>query len=197
MTPVAIEVESPEPTIQEDSDEALMGRICSGDRPAFTLLLDRHLKAVTGFSYRMLGDAAEAEDVAQETFLRLWRYREKWRPEAQLRTWLYQVARNLCIDRFRRREVVTDQIPEQEDPRGGPAEDLQRSQVSQILNNAMKFLPERQRAAITMVYHQELSNIEAAETLGVSVDALESLLSRGRRGLKNRMNVLQSHLLEE
>ncbi len=197
MTLMAMEVESSEPTIQEDSDEALMGRIRAGDRPAFTLLLDRHLKAVAGFSYRMLMDAAEAEDVAQETFLRLWRYRDKWRPEAQLRAWLYRVARNLCIDRFRRREVVTDQIPEQEDPRGGPAADLQRSQMSRLLNNAMKLLPERQRAAITLVYHQELSNIEAAGILGVSVDALESLLSRGRRGLKNRLDGLQSHLLEE
>ena len=197
MTLMAVEVGSSEPTIQEGSDEALMRRIRAGDRPAFTVLLNRHLKAVTGFSYRMLMDAAEAEDVAQETFLRLWRYRDKWRPEAQLRTWLFRVARNLCIDRFRRRKVVTDQIPEQADPRGGPAADLERRQSSRLLNSAMKRLPERQRAAIALVYHQELSNIEAAGILGVSVDALESLLSRGRRGLKKRLSGLQLRQMEE
>ena len=90
MTLMATEVESCEPPVPEESDEALMSRLRAGDRMAFTVLLDRHLKAVTGFSYRMLMDPAEAEDVAQETFLRLWRYRDNWRPEAKLRTWLFR-----------------------------------------------------------------------------------------------------------
>jgi RNA polymerase sigma-70 factor (ECF subfamily) len=197
MTLMATESGQSSPPMSEESDEALMVRICADERLAFTALLDRHLKAVGRFAYRILMDTAEAEDVAQETFLKLWRYREKWRPEAKLRTWLFRVARNLCIDRFRRKEVVTEQVPEQVDPRGGPSADLQRSQSAGLVNNAVAQLPERQRAAISLVYHQYLSNIEAAGVLGVSVDALESLLSRGRRGLKKRLEDLKPHLLEE
>jgi len=197
MTLMATEMGQSAAPMSEESDEALMVRICAGERLAFTALLDRHLKAVAGFAYRMLMDTAEAEDVAQETFLRLWRYRQKWRPEARLRTWLFRVARNLCIDRFRRKEVVTDQVPEQIDPRGGPSADLQRSQSAGLVNNAVALLPERQRTAISLVYHQDLSNIEAAGILGVSVDALESLLSRGRRSLKKRLEALKPHLVED
>ncbi len=197
MTLMATELGQPEPSISEDSDEALMSRLRAGERLAFTALLERHLKAVAGFSFRMLGDTAEAEDVAQETFLRLWRYRQKWRPEAKLRTWLFRVARNLCIDRFRRKEIVTDQIPEQIDPRGGQSADLQQTQTAALVNSAMARLPERQRAAVALVYHQDLTNIEAAGILGVSVDALESLLSRGRRGLKKRLDGLKLYLLED
>ena len=191
MTRMAAEPESSEPPVPLESDESLMARLRAGERPPFDRLLDRHLAAVTGFSYRMLGDAAEAEDVAQETFLRLWRHRQTWRPRAQLRTWLFRVARNLCIDRFRRREVVTDRIPEIEDPRGGPAAQLQRRQIAALVTAAWTSLPERQRAAVSLVYHQELSNIDAAAVLDVSVDALESLLSRGRRGLKKRLDGLR------
>jgi RNA polymerase sigma-70 factor (ECF subfamily) len=196
MTLMATEMEQSATPMSDESDEALMVHICAGERLAFTALLDRHLKAVAGFAYRMLIDTAEAEDVAQETFLRLWRDRQKWRPEAKLQTWLFRVARNLCIDRFRRKEVVTDKVPEQIDPRDGPSADLQRSQSAGLVNNAVAQLPERQRAAIALIYHQDLSNIEAAGILGISVDALESLLSRGRRHLKKRLEALKPHLLE-
>jgi RNA polymerase sigma-70 factor (ECF subfamily) len=180
-----------------ESDDSLMVRLKGGDSAAFAELLGRHAAAVTGFSYRMVGNAAEADDIAQETFLRLWRGREKWEPRAQVRTWMLRVAHNLCIDRFRRREVVTNEFPELVDGRPSPAGELQRQQVGRIVNEALAALPERQRAAIGLVYYEDLSNIEAAEVLGVSIDALESLLARGRRSLRQILSHLHPHLGEE
>ena len=183
------------PTVE--SDDALMQRLKGGDGAAFGELLGRHAGAVAGYSYRMLGNAAEADDIAQESFLRLWRGREKWEPRAQVRTWLLRVAHNLCIDRFRRREVVTSEFPEVADRRPSPAGELQRKQVGRIVVEALAARPERQRSAIGLVYYEGLSNIEAAEVLGVSIDALESLLSRGRRSLRQDLSHLHPHLGEE
>lgn len=180
-----------------ESDDALMQRLKGGDGAAFGELLGRHAGAVAGFSYRMLGNAAEADDIAQEAFLRLWRGREKWEPRAQVRTWLLRVAHNLCIDRFRRREVVTNEFPEVADGRPSPAAELQSKQVGRIVLEALAALPERQRSAIGLVYYEGLSNVEAAEVLGVSIDALESLLSRGRRSLRHNLSHLHPHLGEE
>ncbi len=180
-----------------ESDDALMQRLKGGDGAAFGELLGRHTGAVAGYSYRMLGNAAEADDIAQETFLRLWRGREKWEPRAQVRTWLLRVAHNLCIDRFRRREVVIDEFLEVADGRPSPAAELQSKQVRRVVTTALAALPERQRSAIGLVYYEGLSNVEAAEVLGVSVDALESLLSRGRRSLRQNLSHLHPHLGKE
>ncbi len=174
-----------------------MERLRGGDSGAFGELMGRHLGAVAGFSYRMLGNAAEADDIAQETFLRLWRNRSTWEPRAQLRTWLFRVARNLCVDRFRRREVVTDEFPELADERRSAFGDVQQRQVERIVADALAALPERQRAAIGFVYYEGLSNIEAADILDVTVEAIESLLARARRSLRERLRDLHPHLGEE
>lgn len=167
-----------------DPEIALMARLRNGDDRAFAALIELHLQAVAGFAYRMLGDASEAEDIAQETFLRLWRNRRRWQPQARLRTWLYRVARNLCIDRFRRREIVTASVPDRPDPAMGPADLVQERQMTQAVGRAIQRLPGRQRAAIVLVHQEAMGNIEAAEVLGVSVEAVESLLARGRRKLR-------------
>lgn len=180
-----------------ETDDALMARLKLGDGGAFAELLDRHTSAVAGFSYRMTGSAAEADDIAQETFLRLWRGRERWEPRAQVRTWLLRVAHNLCIDRFRRREVVTNEFPDLPDGRPSAAAEVQRRQVERIVNEAVAALPDRQRAALGLVYYEGLSNIEAAQVLDVSIDALESLLARGRRSLRQNLSTVHPHLGEE
>lgn len=174
-----------------------MERLRGGDAGAFGELIGRHLGAVAGFSYRMVGNAAEADDIAQETFLRLWRHRAVWEPRAQLRTWLFRVARNLCVDRFRRREVVTDEFPELVDERRSASGAVQLRQVERIVADALAALPERQRAAIGLVYYEGLSNIEAADVLAVSVEAIESLLARARRNLRESLRDLHPHLGEE
>jgi RNA polymerase sigma-70 factor (ECF subfamily) len=178
------------------ADAALVARVGSGDSAACRSLMEAHLGRIHAFAWRMLGDAAEAEDVAQDTFLRLWRQAGKWRAEARVGTWLHRVAHNLCIDRLRqRRGDGGEELPDLPDPSPGPAADQQRAQVARRIEAALASLPERQRAAIVLVHYQELGNIEAAGIMGVGVEAMESLLSRGRRGLREALAGLRDDLM--
>ncbi|MDR7232417.1 RNA polymerase sigma-70 factor (ECF subfamily) [Caulobacter sp. BE264] len=169
-----------------DPDEALLAGVGRGDPSAVRTLLDRRLPRILALARRMLNDSGEAEDVAQETFLRAWKQARGWKPGgARFDTWLHRVALNLCYDRLRRRrEVVTDNPPEQVDTGPAPDAGLMRADLSRRVEAALAALPERQREAIVLCHHQGLGNIEAAGLMEISVEALESLLSRGRRALK-------------
>ena len=149
-------------------------------------------------SYRMLGSKAAAEDAAQETFLRLWRNAAKWKPQgAKFETWLYRVAMNICLDqlRKRKREAPEEAAPERADHADRQDQTLFKRERRFAIDEALDQLPERQRQAITLCHYQELSNIEAAEIMEVSVEALESLLARGRRALKERLAPMREHLM--
>ena len=124
--------------------------------------------------------------MAQETFVRAWKQARAWRPgAAKFDTWMHRVALNLCYDRLRRRrEAPTDTPPEVVDDGPAPDRGLQAMETGERVAAAMGALPDRQREAIVLCHYQELSNIEAAALMGVSVEALESLLSRGRRALR-------------
>lgn len=179
-------------------DAELMRRVAAGEAAACRTLVDRHLDGIVAFAFRMLNDGAEAEDVAQEAFLRLWRGAARWEPRAQVRTWLYRVARNLCIDRLRaQRPSVPVEAIELPDDRIGPNMAVHREQVAALVDGAISQLPERQREAMALVHFQELSNIEAAAIMDVSVEALESLLARGRRTLRRELDGLRADLLGE
>lgn len=169
-----------------DPDEELLSRVASGDPAAVRALVGRKLPRLLGLAGRMLGDAQEAEDVAQEAFLRVWRQAPKWKPgAARFDTWLHRVALNLCYDRLRRRrELAYAEPPEQADEGPGPDRGLQALDAGRRVNAALQALPDRQREAIVLCHYQELGNIEAAAVMGVSVEALESLLGRGRRALR-------------
>ena len=169
-----------------DPDEALLARVGEGDPAAVRALVARKLPRLLALAGRMLGDSAEAEDVAQETFVRAWKQARDWQPGvARFDTWLHRVALNLCYDRLRRRrEVATDTPPEQTDEGPAPDRGLLARDVGLRVAAAMRALPDRQREAVSLCHYQELSNIEAAALMGVSVDALESLLARGRRALR-------------
>lgn len=148
--------------------------------------------------YRMLGSKPAAEDAAQETFLRLWRHAANWKPQgAKFETWLYRVAMNICLDqlRKRKREAPEDAAPEQADPADRQDQAIFLRERRFAIDDALARLPERQRQAITLCHYQELSNIEAAEIMEISVDALESLLARGRRALKESLAPMREHLL--
>ena len=170
----------------EDPDADLVRRVGRGEELAIRALTARKLPRLTSMAARMLGDRAEAEDVAQESLIRAWRQAPIWRfGEARFDTWLHRVALNLCRDRLRRRrpgdaEDLDDLID------GGPAPDrgLEARDVGDRVAAAMAALPPRQREALVLCHYQEMGNIEAAAALGVSVEALESLLSRGRRSLR-------------
>jgi len=175
-----------------------MQRVGAGDAAACSVLVERHLPPIVAFAARMLADRAEAEDVAQETFLRLWRHAGAWRPRARLSTWLHRVAYNLCIDRLRRaRPAPLDEAHDPPDPAPDAAAGLARQQTAAIIAAALAALPERQRAAIALVHYQELGGSEAAEVLGVGVRALESLLARGRRTLRAELAGRRAELLGE
>lgn len=153
----------------------------------------RKLPRMLGLAQRMLGDAAEAEDVAQEVFLRVWKEAPRWKPGlARFDTWMHRVALNLCYDRLRRKRVTPmAEPPEQIDPGPGPDRSLMAADVGRRVQAAMMALPDRQREAVALCHYQELGNIEAAQVMDVSVEALESLLSRGRRALRQALADLQ------
>ncbi len=170
----------------EDPDQDLVARVGRGEPAAVQALVARKLPRMLALARRMLGDAGEAEDVAQEVFVRAWRQAPKWTPGAgKFDTWMHRVALNLCYDRLRRRrEQPMAEPPEQVDPSVGAEQGLQDADVSKRVEAAVAALPERQREAVVLCHYQELTNIEAAALMGVSVEALESLLSRGRRALR-------------
>lgn len=170
----------------DDPDSALVRRAGAGDQAACSALVDRHLGRVLALAGRVLGNRADAEEVAQETFLRLWARAADWQDGgARVPTWLHGVALNLCRDRLRRRrEAPMDDAGEPVSPDPQPDASLQRQDVAARVAQALARLPERQREAIVLCHYGELGNAEAAALLGLSVEALESLLARGRRRLR-------------
>ncbi|WP_165214681.1 RNA polymerase sigma factor [Affinirhizobium pseudoryzae] len=182
-----IELHPLENESHSDPDADLLRRVAAGDEAAMRALVAAKLPRLLALSQRMLGDRAEAEDVAQETFFRIWKQAGRWQAgRAKFDTWAHRVALNLCYDRLRkRRDVMTDDLPEQVDPGPLPDAGLTEDGDSRRVELALQNLAPRQREAIILVYYQELSNREAASVMAVSVDALESLLSRGRRMLQS------------
>ncbi|MBA2936521.1 RNA polymerase sigma factor [Sphingomonas sp. CGMCC 1.13654] len=170
----------------DDPDAGLVARIGRGDEVATRMFVGAKLPRILALARRMLGDAAEAEDVAQETFLRAWKQAARWQPgAARFDTWLHTVTLNLCRDRLRRRqETVMPELPEVVDPQ--PPADAMVDEAAQAgaVQRAIDALPERQREALLLVHYQDLTNIAAADAMEISVEALESLLSRGRRSLR-------------
>ena len=166
-----------------------MIRVQNQDRDAFAILVSRHLEATHAFNYRFLRNAEDAADLAQEVFLRVWNSAGTYRPgRVKFTTWLYRIARNLCIDAHRRRrnsEQLDDSAPDSApDENSLPLDQAPAEQrLAAALARELAALPERQRTAL-MLCHQGMSNRDAAVVLGVSVDALESLLARGRRTLR-------------
>ncbi len=175
------------PEMQED-DSLLMQKSAAGDTRAFARLVARHLAATVRMASRILGNTAEAEDVAQEAFLRVWKHAPAWetpeRAGAQFTTWLYRIVLNLCIDHKRRQGFTPlEDLPEPADARDNAETALLRRQQSQRVRQAVDALPERQREAFVLCFYEERSNKDAADILCVSVKALESLLVRARRNL--------------
>jgi RNA polymerase sigma factor (sigma-70 family) len=169
-----------------DPDEDLVIRVGRGEPAAVRALVARKLPRLLALARRMLTDQVEAEDVAQEVFIRTWRQAPNWRPgEARFDTWMHRVALNLCYDRLRRRrEEPVAEPPEQVDTGPAPDRGIAASETGRQVAAALAALPERQREAITLCHYQELSNIDAAALMGVSIEALESLLARARRALR-------------
>jgi len=172
------------------TDDALLALYAAGDAQAARELARRFLPRTLAYARRMLGDAAEAEDVAQEAMLRLWRMAPGWRSgEAQVSTWLWRVVANLCTDRLRRRRGVgLDTVPDPEDPSPTALQGLVAANRAAALETALALLPDRQRQAVVLRHLEDLPNPEIADIMGISVEAVESLTARGKRALVARLS---------
>jgi len=173
-------------------DAALLQRSAAGDRMAFTQFLRCHITAIATFARRYTASQAEAEDIVQETFTRAWMHAGRWRPAQEYsspRSWLYRIAYNLCIDAHRKMRPESDDFDTVADP-DSPERIVGRRRQDKLVHDTVRALPERQRCALWLIAHHGLSNREAAGVLGISVEALESLLARARRSVREKINAL-------
>ena len=175
-------------TLADLADEALVVLYANGDPDAARLLARRLLPRILGYAGRIMADSTEAEDIAQEAMLRLWRAAPDWRQgEAKVSTWIYRVVTNLCTDRLRarrrRQTDALDLVAEPEDGRPGVVASLIEADRMAALTAALASLPDRQRQAVVLRHIEGLTNPEIAEVLQIGVEAVESLTARGKRAL--------------
>ncbi len=179
------------------ADAELLAAAARRDKAAFAEIASRYYRPVYRLAWRMTGGHADSEDIAQEAFIRLWRDPGQVREAAALKGWLMRVAANGAIDRSRRRQATPlDEMPEPADARPRADRGLERQEAQRHVDRAIAALPERQRLALALVNFEGLSNIEAAAAMGTSVEAIESLLARARRGLKERFSGQWRELLD-
>lgn len=173
-----------EDTFQADLSE--IRAIAAGDSAAFQRLIDREAPRLVRLAYGMLGRLDEAEDVVQDTMIRLWESAASWTPDARIGTWLHRVCYNRAIDALRRRRAVADESALDEIPDDADAPDagIIRGETILSVRDAIERLPARQRTAVLLFHFQDFSQRDAAGVMGISEDAFESMLARARRQLK-------------
>jgi RNA polymerase sigma-70 factor (ECF subfamily) len=186
---------------QADPDAVLMLRVKRGDRVAFAELVGKYQQPLFNFIFRTLRDETETEDVAQNTFLQVWKSRDRYQRTAKFSTWLFTIARNLCLNEIRRRsrhpaESLEESHAEHEDLPQRQYEDKKNilptdtalhGELARKIEEALAKLPENQRTAILLCRQDELSYEEIAEVLGCSLSATKSLIHRGRETLKEKL----------
>jgi len=184
--------------LNDASDDALLVLFSNGSKQAAQVLVMRLMPRVIAQAFHRLNSHADAEDVAQEAFVRLWRIAPDWKQDqAKVSTWLYRVVENLCIDRLRRRGRTTDmgQVGlDPVDPSPSAAARMQNTTRANALYHALNQLPERQAQAVRLRHLEERSNDDIAAIMGLSVDAVESLQARGRRKLAAYLQAHHSEL---
>jgi RNA polymerase sigma-70 factor, ECF subfamily len=187
--------------VQSDPDAVLMLRVKRGDRAAFTALVEKYKQPVMNFVFRSLRDETEAEDLAQNVFLQVYKSRSRYVRTAKFSTWLFTIARNLCLNEIRRRsrhpaESLEETHAENEDqPQRQyedkkvflPSEKILHGELAQKIEEALAGLPENQRSAILLCRQDELSYEEIAEILDCSLSATKSLIHRGRETLREKL----------
>ncbi len=173
----------------ERTDEYLMLAVAGGDVDAFGELVRRHQRAAWNVAWRMLHDPAEAEDAAQDAFLKIFDAAPRYRPTASFRTYLYRVISRLCLDRLRKMHpVYTDRLPPAFSREPAPPEQIMQRESAADVRRALDTLSPRQRMALVLRHFEELSYKEIAEAMETSVKSVERLLSRGREALAEALN---------
>lgn len=177
---------------ENEPDESLLDHIKNGNQRAFACLVRRHVKRFHAAAYRMCGNQQESEDIVQDAFLKLWTKPDSWDPSRKVKfvTWFYRIVTNLSIDRMRRKKAVSvgEVIDVFADTRDSQEDVLFEKERQAALEGAIQTLPDRQKAALNLCFYEGLSNKDAAEILGVSVKALESLLVRAKAVLKEDLS---------
>lgn len=171
-------------------DENLIEDVAAGNRPAFEVLMRRHVKRSIAVADRILGDPGDAEDVVQEVFLQIWHHADRWRPgEGKFTTWLYRIVVNRSLDHRRRSRPLPLDDSALDRPSADPDAEavLSERQLARQADAAVAALPERQRTALALCFYDELTCREAAKAMNVSVSAMESLLVRARRTVRERL----------
>ncbi len=194
-----------------DPDAALMLRVKQGDAAAFTALVEKYKQPITNLVWRTVRDATEAEDIAQNVFVQAWKSAPRYQATAKFSTWLFTIARNLCLNEFRRRSrhpaESLDQMRDDSDDQPlfqvvdkrirGAQDELLQGELERKVDAAIGALPENQRVALALCRQEELSYEEIAEVLGCSLSATKSLIHRARETLKARLKpYLQSGVWE-
>lgn len=186
---------SPEPDEPQESDEALMRLVALGDDPAFRRLVERHQHLVVATVTRMIG-SADAEDIAQQVFINVWKSAPRWRPEAKFTTWLLTIAKRLVFNESRRRgrSRLTPQVPdtdieqtEHPDEAPGPDRRLLEDELHRAIEEALASLPEKERLAVILRRYEEIPYEEIAVILSISLPAVKSLLFRARNTLREKL----------
>ncbi|MTJ82794.1 MAG: RNA polymerase sigma factor [Telmatospirillum sp.] len=174
----------------ETVDDVLIVQVAAGNAAAFEALARRHMRRVVAVAQGVVGNPSDADEIAQEAFMRVWEFADRWTPgRARFTTWLHRIVLNLAIDRCRKPQwIALDAAGEIADDRDPPAHDrLARRERRDAVELAMETIPPRQRAAVTLFYFEGLSGKAAAEALGISTAAFEQLLLRARRSIREEL----------
>ena len=172
-------------------EESLIHQVREGRHEAFSELVNRHSKRFYRVAYRVLFSKADAEDVVQEAFLKLWRRPGSWDDTrgTKFTTWFYKVVINLCRDHNRKKKPLSmDEDLQPADERDGQDVELIEKQKQALMDRCIRALPERQQLALTLCFYEGLSNREAAEIIGVGVKALQALIMRAKTTLRENVS---------
>lgn len=179
------DAESPRLNWCAASDADLLAAAAKQNQQAFSELVSRHYPSIYRISWRLCAGHVDAEDVTQETFLKLWNNPNQLREAGALKGWLIRVATNMVMDRFRKKPMQDlEAAAEVADPAPNAPTMMDQSFIAKRMDAVIALLPDRQKLALTLVHFEQMTNIAAAAAMEISVDALESLLARARRGLK-------------
>ena len=171
--------------MEETADQDLMAGIANGDEAAFRLLSRRHAARALRLAQRIVRNHAVAEEIVQEAFLRVWINAPRWRPAAPFQTWFLRIVVNLCLNQKRRPSFAPlESAGDPADPSPDVVRQIEARELEQSIAAAIDALPDRQRTAIQLTYHEGLSNAETAAVLGTSVSAVETLLARAKQALR-------------